>query len=157
MRNLAVLLVMAALGGCASAPSAERAAPESDQAVGLTAAGGLETREPVEISVETGDRQLGAYTVTLVWDRTVVRVLSVEPTPMFAPPSYSRLGFSSGKLTLSAFQVEPGPRGRTIVARVAFESIGEVQSALTVRLITLVDPDAVPIKGAAGASRDRVP
>jgi hypothetical protein len=158
MKRLLLFVLAAALAGCASSadsPSREEA-PASrtpDPGRGLV----RPANEPVEIYIDTGDRDLGAYDLTLVYDRTLVRVLSVEPTAEFAPPQYVRSGLTSGELKLAAYQLEKNPRGRVVVARVTFESFGGPASRLSVRLRTLADSNALPMKGRAEASRDRVP
>lgn len=150
------LLLLVALAGCASYDQpAREAAPEREPSPGR----GLvrPAVEPVEIIVDTGDRDLGAYDLTLVYDRTLVRVVAVESTDEFSPPQYVRSGLTSGELKLAAYQLERNPRGRVVVARVTFESFGGPPSRLVVRLGTLADSAALPMKGRAEASRDRVP
>ncbi len=151
------LLLLVALAGCASSDQpAREAAPEDRPSSGGR---GLvrPAVEPVEIIVDTGDRDLGAYDLTLVYDRTLVRVVAVESTDEFSPPQYVRSGLTSGELKLAAYQLERNPRGRVVVARVTFESFGGPPSRLVVRLGTLADSAALPMKGRAEASRDRVP
>ena len=159
MKRLSLLAFAAVLAGCASSASDESAPAREERPTGRSSGprAGLTRPEPVEISVNTGDRDLGAYTVTLVYDRMLVHVISVEGTPDFHPPLFLRDGFTSGELKLSAFQVGRYPRGQVIVARVTFESLGGDPSRLAVRLVTLVDSEARPVKGRAEASRDRVP
>lgn len=158
MKRLLLFALAAALAGCASSadsPSREEApASRTPEGRGLVQPA---ANEPVEIYIDTGDRDLGAYDLTLVYDRTLVRVLSVEPTAEFAPPQYVRSGLTSGELKLAAYQLEKNPRGRVVVARVTFESFGGPPSRLSVRLRTLADSNALPMKGRAEASRDRVP
>src|ERR1043166_6755982 len=86
-------------------------------------ASGLTDPGPVEIWVDTGDRDLGAYAVTLVYDNTLVRVRLVEGTQDFTAPQFATEGMNSGKLKLVAFKVAARPTGRTSVARVTFESL----------------------------------
>ncbi|MEK7470128.1 MAG: hypothetical protein AAB074_22390 [Planctomycetota bacterium] len=159
MKRFSILAFAAVLAGCASSASDEASPVREDRPAGRSAEPkpGFTRPQPVDISIDTGDRDLGAYTITLVYDRMLVHVVSVEPTPEFAPPQYSRRGFTSGELKLSAYQIERNPSGRVVVARVAFESLGGDPSRLVVRLVTLVDSDALPIKGRAESSRDRVP
>ena len=159
MKACAVLLATAFLAGCAGAPesAARRTDAGQDEREGLVSEPIAPVPEPVDISVDAGDRELGAYTLRLFFDRTLVRIASIDSTPWFKPPDYNSQLFSSGEVTLSAYQTERGPRGRTVVARVTFESLGGLQSPLVVRLVTIVDGEARPILGTSGASRDKVP
>ncbi|KAF0245485.1 MAG: hypothetical protein FD180_1604 [Planctomycetota bacterium] len=159
MKRFAILAFAAVLAGCASSPR-EDSSPEGEaRSTGRSSGSerGLTRPEPVEISVDTGDRDLGAYTLTLVYDRMLVHVVAVEPTADFPAPFFTRRGFTSGELILSSLKVERYTRGRFVVARVAFESLGGDPSRLVVRLVTLVDSEGRPVKGRAEASRDRVP
>lgn len=155
MKRLWLLLAAAAFAGCASA-SREVAAPAASEG---RSDPGFHAREPVpvEVIVDTGDRDLAAYDLTLVYDRSLVRVTAVEPTGEFAPPQYLRSGLTSGELKLAAYQLERHPRGRVVVARVRFQSFAGETSPLTVRLRTLADSRALPVRGRAETSRDRVP
>lgn len=150
-----LLLAAAAFAGCASAPREVEApaATEGRREAGFVA------REPapVDIVVDSGDRELAAYDLTLVFDPALVRVTAVEPTGEFAAPQYLRSGLTSGELKLAAYQLERHPHGRVVVARVRFQAFGSAPSPLTVRLRTLADSRALPIRGRAEASRDRVP
>ncbi|MBI2919804.1 MAG: hypothetical protein HYY18_01815 [Planctomycetes bacterium] len=159
MKKWGVVIAAWLLAGCASssdAPAA-RSEAEREERDGLIGEHVAPVPEPVDISIDAGERELGAYTLRLVFDRTLVRIVAIDSTPWFKPPDYNSQLFSSGEVTLAAYQTERGPRGRTVVARVTFESLGGVQSPLMVRLVTLVDPEARPIKGTSAASRDRVP
>lgn len=155
MKRLWLLLAAAAFAGCASAPR-EMEAPAAAEG---RADPGLLAREPepVEVILDTGDRELAAYDLTLVYDRSLVRVTAVEPTGEFAPPQYLRGGLTSGELKLAAYQLERHPRGRIVVARIRFQAFSGTPSPLTVRLRTLADSRALPIRGRAETSRDRVP
>ncbi|MCE9582447.1 MAG: hypothetical protein K8T20_08145 [Planctomycetes bacterium] len=162
MNRIACLLLSMVVAGCASSMSNEtpadrdtRGGHPDEHSSGLTAG----TREPVVISVDAGDREVGGYRIELVYDNTVVRVVSVEPDPEFPAPQYRRDQFTTGVLRLVGYVVDPtGPRGLVAIARVSFESLGGGPSSrLTVRLIELVDPEGRPIKGRAEASKDRVP
>lgn len=159
MKRFACLLLLAAAAGCSSG-SMDRAAPAeetepSTESTGRTA--GLVDPGPVEITVDTGDRDLGAYALTLLYDGALVRVSSVEGTPDFTAPQYAPDGMRNGKLKLVAFKVVEGPKGRTAVARVTFDSLRGGSSRLSVRLESLYDGDGRPVKGRAESSRDHVP
>jgi hypothetical protein len=154
-----LLLFAAFVAGCASAPSQESSPSREESPSGRSAGAraGLARPEPVDICIDTGDRDLGAYTITLVYDRMLVHIVKVEATAEFAAPLFSRRGFTSGELKLSAYQIERNPKGRVVLARVTFESLGGDPSRLLVRVVTLVDSEARPIQGRAEASRERVP
>ena len=160
MKRLGILVLSMALASCAGS-SADRETAPRDSGDGGGFVDPVSTRastDPVEISVDTGDRELGAYTIVLVYDNSLVRVTSVEPSAEFPAPQFLRRDLTSGKLVLSGFRMEhPYPKGRVSVARVMFESLGGPSSQLTVRILNLYDSEARPVKGRADASRERVP
>lgn len=153
MKQSLLPLLAVVLGGCAGADreSMEAVRSESPQAGLISVAG------PVDVSVDTGSRPLGAYTVTLLYDSALVRVLAVEPSSTFRLPDFGERGLVSGELVLSAYQLRQNPTGITVVARVSFESLGGGESALRIRLVNLYDPEGIPVEGKAAVSRDRVP
>lgn len=161
MIRFASLLLAVALAGCASGSRDEssssrepRESTSRDHPPGLVNG----NSEPVVISVDAGDREVGGYRIELVYDNAVVRVVSVEADPDFPAPQYRRDQFITGVLRLVGYVVDPsGPRGLVTVAHVTFESLSGPTSRLTVRLIELVDPEGLPIKGRVQASKDRVP
>ncbi|NUN48848.1 MAG: hypothetical protein HUU15_08490 [Candidatus Brocadiae bacterium] len=150
----ASLLLLACLGCAASRESATvESAPRTDRDTGLAAP----ASDPVDITVDTPDAPLGCYTVVILFDPAAVQIAAIEPSPEFRAPDYSEHTFHTGEVVLSAYQLQPAPPGRILVARIRFESLHGGQSRLDVRLESLYDPDGVPLRGRAQPSRTRVP
>lgn len=186
-RTCAWLLVPAlalTLTGCASAPPAgtsaakvatpaaetaeERPAdrtpePRTASAGGFTEPGARDqvVFPPfVEISIDSRNQPLGAYTLTLRFDPRVLQVQEIGSGDLARFPDLPRANpasFASGTVTIAGFQTAGlTPTGRTRVATVFFASAAPGVSSLSASLETLVDPDGQPIPGEVLLSADRV-
>ncbi len=114
----------------------------------------------VEVWLDTRERPLGAYTLTLRYDPAVVIVQDVGTGDLSKFPDLPRTNpatYTSGATTLAGFQTAGlSPTGRTRIATIFFASAGPGLSALSATIETLVDPQGNPIPGEVLLSADRV-
>ncbi len=114
----------------------------------------------VEIWIDTRERALGAYTLTLHYDPQFLHVQDVGTGDLSKFPDLPRANpatYSSGATTIAGFQTAGlSPTGRTRIATIFFTSAGPGVSPLRATLDTLVDPEGNPIPGDVLLSTDRV-
>lgn len=178
----AAMLALAGLAGCSSAGMSSRSevpmvAQASTRAEGRNhdaSAGGTSRPAPgaveaellpvnppfVEVWLDTRDRPLGAYTLTLRYDPSIVRVQDVGTGDLSKFPDLPRANpdsYASGETRIAGFQTAGlSPTGKTRVATVFFASAGPGASPLSATLETLVDPDGGTIAGQVVLSTDRL-
>jgi len=109
-----------------------------------------------EVTVDIGQRPLGAYNFALTYNPAVVRVESITggTTAEFSTdPITNPTNFPSGRTRFAAFNTASltSPTGAVSVARVTFESGGLVgdSSPIGVEIITLADTDGSRITAEA--------
>ena len=138
------------LGGCSQAPDSR----ESNK--------GISSRDiappqpylfliPPEVSLwlNTREKDLGAYSVVILFDPSIVQVAEVKGgnAPFNGPPYVNREDFTKGKLRIMAYHTdEEGPRGQTLVARIQFKGLQEGISPLRILVETLSTPEGKPLK-----------
>ena len=109
-----------------------------------------------EVTVDVGMMPLGAYSVTVAYDPTVVRIASVEggnTAEFAATPTTNADSIASGSAKISAFQTRSltGPTGVVSVTQLTFNVGGTVATATALGLTVdqLFDTSANPISATA--------
>ena len=109
-----------------------------------------------EVTVDVGMMPLGAYSVTVAYDPTVVRIASVEggnTAEFAATPATNADSIASGSAKISAFQTRSltGPTGVVSVTQLTFNVGGTVTTATALGLTVdqLFDTSANPISATA--------
>jgi hypothetical protein len=118
----------------------------------LSAAASAEvTFRPVDITIDAGRAQLGAYQVEITYDRATTTVAGLEggQTDAFArPPFYDPAGMREGRIVVASFvdpeiDLEHAPGARTRVARLHLQidapDLRAALSKMTIRVVTAVD------------------
>jgi hypothetical protein len=105
-----------------------------------------------EITVDVGTIPLGAYSLTVTYDPTVLTIASVAGgnRPEFAgAPTTNPGSFTSGRTNIAAFQTSSltGPTGVVSVTRVRFNVVGTTATTTSVGLTVgnLFDTNSNPI------------
>ena len=118
--------------------------------------------EAVEVWIDTADRPLGAFTLTVGFDAGAATLAAVggggkdfARAPASDPGTYAT---GSVRLagTLGGSADRPAPNGLVRVAALRFRVAPGTSSALTARIGSLFDPDGKPIEGKAVLSRERM-
>ena len=152
MRYIVLFIGLVFLGGC----SAARVSYERVERVPRNAerATKRDTIIPVEIRVKTSDVILGAYTIRLDYDASLLCIEDIEggTRDEFAGvPIFDKTSFATGRTTLTGFTVER--RGRLQqqstyhIATVFFMPLRFGRAHITADVITLADLEAKRIKG----------
>ena len=106
------------------------------------------------ITVDVGTTPLGAYSLTVTYDPTVLTIASVEGgnSPEFAgTPTTNPGSFTSGSTNISAFQTGSltGPTGVVSITRVRFNVVGATTTSVGLTVGSLFDTNSNPISPTA--------
>lgn len=128
MNQLVRALLSAA---CLLAPSKAEPVPTAGTADGFRV---------VDVFVDTQAQPLAAYQVELTAPAGTIRLVGIEggdPEVFRDPPHYDPLAIQSERVILAAFTTAPEaklPAGRSRVASVHLQVVGDAEPSLTVRL-----------------------
>ena len=106
------------------------------------------------ITVDVGTTPLGAYSLTVTYDPTVLTIASVEGgnSPEFAgTPTTNPGSFTNGSTNISAFQTGSltGPTGVVSITRVRFNVVGATTTSVGLTVGSLFDTNSNPISPTA--------
>lgn len=105
----------------------------------------------VDVYVETQAQPLAAYQVELTDPAGTVRIVGIEggdPEVFRDPPHYDPRAMQSERVILAAFTTAPEarlPAGRTRVASVHFQVVGDVEPSFAIRLHVAASAAGTPI------------
>ncbi|MEK7449712.1 MAG: hypothetical protein AAB019_09555 [Planctomycetota bacterium] len=152
MKKLLLLFLIAGLTGCATADQ-----PSSVKLLKLN----YDKSYPVDIWIESGENQVGAYTVTLEYDAGIVNIKNIiVPTGYNSfpgSPMANQATFTTGKTIITGFY--PGKNslsGRVKIATVTFQAINPGTSPFKTTLQNLYNYSSQPLKGKVILSTDSI-
>ena len=107
---------------------------------------------PVEVIIDTGDRPLAAYQLTMHATRGDVRIVGIEggdPGSVFTdPPYYDPRAMQLDHVIIADFSVAPAgdlPRGRIRVATIHVRVVGAEAPAFQAELTAAADDTGAPV------------
>jgi hypothetical protein len=110
----------------------------------------------VDIYLDCGDRALGAYTLEIRFDPSIIKVGEVLPGGFPGAPMVHPASYSSGVTRIVGLHTGSLARGRVHVARIRFLPVRQGSTALSVSVLGLYGTNGRPIPGAAVLSRHRI-
>ena len=150
-----IWVVVATLGVAAGGTPAEGRAAQAALSCPATAQPGQQLTAEVRIDI-AAPRALGAYSIMLTYDPTVVKIASAAggtAREFSAAPALNTT--DRGTTNISAFQSVSlaSPTGKVSVARITFDVVATARTTASIGLTVnhLFDTDSMPILPATGA------
>jgi len=160
MKKLAILMIiLAAIYGCSSSAIQFREDVPADES--LSDAKTMEeekiipavTPRYVDIWLDMGENELGAYHLILHYNEKVVSIHEVLPSPYTSPgsttsPLSKPEAYTTGMTAIvGLIPGRQGPKGRIHIAHVLFTPVETGKSAVSVSIKSLYDPQSKPVTG----------